>query len=170
MRKPLPPEKIAALPRVPSVGMSAVEFAARAPERARYVKSLGPKVRERLAQEIQRHIATNDWRGAGAQHLVALYCECHEQVYGVRATELDQGREFAFAANEATGLVSREFDDKIERAVEYVRWVWVRERSREAWRIREGKPGGRIGWKLMFSSRMVTDFRVELAREGKAVR
>lgn len=168
MRRPIPPEKAAALPPLPrDGGMSAVEFAARAPDRPKTIRPVGPALRDRLATEVQNRIRTGDWKGAGPQHLVALYRECHAQVYRVRPLELDDGREFAFASLEAGRMLGRDFGGSVERAIEFVRWTWTREREREEWRIREGKSGSSIGWRLQFSAKLVTQYRVDLAREGK---
>lgn len=108
------------------------------------------------------------WDVAEPRHLVALYAWCHEQVYGVAPAEL-VGYAWAGAVSAALALVRNEFRGDVPSAVDFLRWVWARERERESWRRRNRPDGGgsRIGWRLQFGRAMLTDYRIYLARKHK---
>ena len=132
------------------------------PKRAR-----GPSlVKARV--EVRAMLADGDFSNARPTHLVALYEWCHEQVYGVRPLEMEQGDNWKMAVFAAARLVKHEFRDDMAATVEFVRWTWRRERWREGKR-RETNQAigsvGRIGWRLQFVQRhLVTDYRIDLAR------
>lgn len=168
MRRPMSPEKLAALAPPKGGGMSAAEFAMRAPgQGARHLRSVGPKERARYLEEARSMLARRNFGCLTTNHLVALYRLCHLEVYGVDASELEDGRAWALAAIEAARLCGREFGGKPEAAVTFVRWVWRREAEREAWRRENGKSGGRIGWKFQFGPVLITDWKIDVARLEK---
>jgi len=121
------------------------------------------KVREHLREML----VSGDFATATASHLVALYEWCHEQVYGARPSELDAGDAWKLATFAAAKLTKDEFDGEFQRAIEFVRWTWQREKAREKAR-REGRNNsvGRVGWRLQFVTRhLVTDYRIDMARK-----
>lgn len=120
------------------------------------------KVREQLREML----VSNDFGAATASHLVALYEWCHEQVYGARPSEMDAGDAWKLATFSAARLVKDEFNGDFQRAIEFVRWTWQREKAREqARRTGRNSSVGRIGWRLQFVTRhLVTDYRIDMAR------
>lgn len=135
-------------------------------ERKKRVPDVARKTRERYAQEADRMRREADWGEAEHGHLVALYIACHEHCYGSRPTELDQGKEFAQARFAVGRLAKKEFEGNRQEVVSFVRWTWTREESREKWRRKEGRPGGRISWRVQFSSSLVSDYRIDKSRRN----
>lgn len=128
------------------------------------------------------------WAGAEPRHLVALYAYLHGQVYGVAPDELT-GDPLAWlgAVSAATKLLKDEFGDgvtiwaslsdeqrteMVRRAVEWVRWVWVREQRGCDRRAKVGETSEfRIGWRYMFCRRgLVVDYRRALAAAKERAR
>lgn len=106
------------------------------------------------------------WSGAEARHLVALYAYLHEQVYGVAADELVKAPlEWLGAVSAATKLLREEFGDQAPAAVEWVRWVWKREKAGCDRRAKVGETSDfRIGWRYMFCRRgLLVDYRRAVA-------
>ena len=111
-------------------------------------------------------------------HFVALYAWLHAEVYGAPPAEL-RSQAWWGAVSAATKLLRDEFSDEAHpegsplRMLDFIRWVWRRERGREqraAAREGEGHEARRIGWALQFVLRhLVTDYRVDMAREGRRV-
>lgn len=102
------------------------------------------------------------------RHLVALYARLHEQVYGSRPGELEEGKSFLAACSSASRLVRESFGGELRGAIEYLRWTWRRERFVEGKRRANGETGRRIGWRLQFASQsLLTDYRVDLARKSE---
>jgi hypothetical protein len=95
------------------------------------------------------------------RHFVALYARLHEKTYGVAPAELE-GTVFFGAVSAADRMLRVEFDGKAEAMIDFIRWVWVRERSREKGRrAREEATAFRIQWRLQFVRReLLVDFRV----------
>jgi hypothetical protein len=147
---------------------SVLDFARKAEQRIDRRRKRGFRVSQKtiaiVLEDSARRAQSGDWAGATGLHLVGLYAHLHAGVYGVHATELDaQG--WAFAAAAAKRMTDRQFGGEIERAVEFLRWVWRREEDREKWRRSNGREGGRIGWRLQFcASGLVDDYRVDQAR------
>lgn len=130
-------------------------------------RGASPAAIEKVVEEVDRMRKENDWSEARVAHLVALYAWCHEKVYGVAPAEL-AGLTWMAACSAASKLVRDEFKDSIEDAIEYVRWTWRREAGREKWRNENNAPGGRIGWRLQFQTRLLlTDYRIDMARAAK---
>lgn len=104
---------------------------------------------------------------ARAEHMVGLYALLHTRVYEVGPGELADAKVFLGARSAAGKMLRDEFGGRQLPMVEFIQWVWSRERQRE--RQRRGVDCQyRIGWRLQFQSRvLVTDYRVALAREGR---
>lgn len=110
---------------------------------------------------------TGDWDGADARVMLGLYAWCHRSVYGVPPVELEGQAEFRIASRAALRVLHDRFEDDAARCAIFIRWSWKREKERAEWAKREKKDRNRMGWRLQFSDRQVTDFRVaEQARRG----
>lgn len=120
----------------------------------------------RARAQMEAMAQSGDWGDASGTHLVALYAWLHAQVYGVENAELD-GKQWGLAALAAGRMVSNHFAGDWGAAVVFMRWAWKREQGRETWRRENGKPGGRIGWRLQFGGSLVTDYRVDAARRSR---
>jgi hypothetical protein len=134
-----------------------------------YRKQKGPTAAkvEKMIAEMNEMRTSNDWSEARPAHLVALYAWAHAQVYGVPASEL-VGLNWLAAASASAKLVRDEFGDDPSVAVEFMRWTWKREKSREQWRRDNGKDGGRLTWRAQFQQRYVlTDYRIDQARKAR---
>lgn len=127
-----------------------------------------PSYVRRIMADVKERIAEDQWADAKPRDLVGLYLVLHEWCYGVEAAEV-VGVSWNAAVSAAGKLVRDEFGDDPRRAVDFIRWVWKREKEREAWRRQNGQAGGRIGWRLQFCARtFVTDYRIHIhrSREG----
>jgi len=106
---------------------------------------------------------TNDWSECKARHLVAIYDLMHTKVYGVDAADLNSTARYSYTMM-ANAFVKREFNGDYIRAVKFLRWAWNREGRWEKWR-RENKTGGRrLTIYNLFSGRVLTEYRTDLAR------
>jgi hypothetical protein len=113
-------------------------------------------------QDIRDMIATKNFSGMGATHLVALYEQCHADVYGVTPAELVPDWKIVMQAIER--LVTNEFKGDYESVVDFIRWTWQREQWRQKNRP-ESAQVFRVGWRLQFVYLgMVTDYRTFLVR------
>lgn len=126
-------------------------------------KTISASVFNRARLEAKEMMRTREWKDATARHLVALYDLMHEKVYGVEALELGPSERHK-AALIAGNMIKRYFDGDVVACVEFLRWVWTREIAREKWRRDNRVSGQRIGIRLMFSGSLVTDYRVDMAR------
>lgn len=122
---------------------------------------------EEALVDARARATSGDWSGAGGASLVGLYAHCHEALYGVRPAELDDRGQFVGAARSAATIVREHFGGDCDAAAAFVRWTWIRERGREEWAAREGKDRGRMGFRLQFSARLVTDFKVDATRRRR---
>lgn len=129
----------------------------------RNTKSIATAQFDRARVEVEAMMKSGEWEGTSARHLVALYALMHERVYGVAAAELGPKERYTSCLRAGT-LVKREFGGDYVEAVEFMRWAWTREKSREKWRRENGKDGGRIGPGLMFGGALLTDYRLAMAR------
>lgn len=124
---------------------------------------------EKAREEAAAMMREGDWTGAKARHLVGLYANMHEHVYGVEPEELRTKKTMAAALSSAKRMIEKEFKGEIARAVSFIRWTWKRERDREKRRRVDGVNGRRIDWRLQFALRhLLTDYRVEALRAKKA--
>lgn len=120
---------------------------------------------EKARGQVREMCGSGDWSGAVGLHLVALYEFLHREVYGVEPLELD-ARAWFLAQGTAGRMVERYFGGDCGACVSFVRWAWRREQEREEWRRRNNRDGQRIGWRLMFSAALVSDYRVHGKRVG----
>lgn len=108
---------------------------------------------------------TGDWEGADGRVMLGLYAWCHRSVYGVAPVELESTAEFRVASRAALRVLHDRFDDDPAACAIFIRWSWKREKERAEWARANKRDRNRMGWRLQFSDRQVTDFRV--ARQSK---
>lgn len=108
-------------------------------------------------------VKANDWKDATAVHFVALYAYLHDQIYGFAPGELT-ARERMAAAGAASRMLSASFDGDPDDMVDFMRWTWRREASRERWRRENHRPGGKLTWRFQFSGRALDEYRADLMR------
>jgi len=125
---------------------------------------------KRVSEEIHKFIEVGDWKPASPYHLIALVAFCHESVYGIADSELQNPQRFGLAGHVCKTFVEREFNNDITQAVVFIKWSWDRERKRESWRVQNGKAGFRLGWRLQFSDSLLTDYRLDQRRRGSVLR
>lgn len=121
----------------------------------------------RAREQMNAMAASGEWGEASGTHLVALYEWLHEQVYGVATAELDP-KTWTLAAQAAGRMAEQQFDGDYGRAVVFMRWWAKREMEREKWRRENNRPGGRVGWRLMWHGTLVTDYKVDHARRSSS--
>ncbi len=123
-------------------------------------------LRKKHIVEVRERMKRKDWDGMTSGKLVALYWLCHEKVYGVVPVEIDKTTAWETVMKVAGGMVKRHFDDDMERAITFMRWVWTREQEREKWRRDNGRDGQRINWRNQFSQDfLITDWRAAAMRK-----
>jgi hypothetical protein len=127
---------------------------------------LSPTSIAKAKREMDAMADAGAWTSARGVHLVALYSWLHVAIYGVEPAELD-GREWALASVLAQRFCATNFEGDFGDCVEFMRWVWKREASREEYRRTQKQSGGRIGWRLQFGAALVTDWRVDRARVSR---
>ncbi len=121
--------------------------------------------RQRANEQADQMRESSDWSRATPKNIVALYCWCHEHVYGVRPGELNNAKSWLAACAMAKRLATNEFDGDLTKLVGFLRWTWAREKRTEKWRRSHLDGGGRrMRWRLQFSRDLVTDFRIFLRR------
>jgi len=99
--------------------------------------------------------------------LVALYCICYEDVYGIEPIEM-VGETWKRACFAAARLVKQEFQGCSGEAMEYLRWTWRREKHREQHRSDDARRW-RVTWRQQFVSKsLLSDYRTEMARANRA--
>lgn len=131
--------------------------------RKRLPPRVSPRVIEEVKAEVLDFVNRNDWSEAKLLHLIGLYVVAHEHVYKVPPLEMD-GATWFLARRAAEKLVEECFAGNIENAMKFVQWAWVREGEREEWRKSKGIPTTRLGWRLLFSKHLLTDYFVNLQR------
>lgn len=118
-------------------------------------------------EDAERRAATGDWEDATARSFVGLYALCHRLTYGVDALDLAEPGALQGATRAATRALHVHFGDDKSELVEFVKWVWEREKGREEWAAREGKNRGRLNARIQFSAALVTDYRVDMTRRKR---
>jgi hypothetical protein len=137
------------------------DFCGPAPKR----RSSPGSARKRHIAEVKERLPKKDWKGMTPEKLVALYWVCHEQVYGMPPVELDRPRMWTGAMSAAKRMVRDHFDDDMDKAMSFMKWVWNREQEIEEWRRRKNKVGRRIKWRTLFVyDELITDWRAAMMR------
>ena len=118
-------------------------------------------------ENAEKRAASGRWDDATAGAFVGLYAMCHRLTYGVDAADLAERGTFQAATRAATRALHDHFGDDKAELVEFVKWVWEREKGREEWAAREGKSRGRLNVRIQFSAGLVTDYRVDQSRHKR---
>lgn len=136
------------------------EFAARAPKKQKGLRSAGGSEIERTLRETTTMREANDWTVSRPRHFVALYFQLHRHVYGIEPGEL-RGKAWTAACLMAARTFTNDFTGDTARFVAFIVWAWKREKKAHAKGIEDRR---RMGWRLQFSSTLVTDYRLYLAQ------
>jgi hypothetical protein len=119
---------------------------------------------KRAIQDIERRVEEEDWEKMRPGMLVALFAWCHEKTYGVAPADL-KGQSWRNAQRCAGMMVKKDFGGDIDKALEFLRWTWQRERRIEQWRRDNNQHGKVIGWYDQFQrGELLTKYRVDVAR------
>lgn len=133
---------------------------------AKKKRSMPASTVARATAEMREMIEKQDWATAKPVHFLALYSYLHTEVYGVEpvigASERSQATLAAWRA------LTNEFAGDRDAMADFMRACWRKERAREAAR-RSGRIQSdfRIGWRFQFGGKMITDYRIDRAREMK---
>ncbi len=114
--------------------------------------------------EAEARARTGNWQDARPTAFVGLYALCHRMLFKVLPGELESKIEFKGALRMA-GQVHARFEYNGENVASFIRWTWEREQRREKWAANKGETRDfRVGYRLQFSPRMITDWQVERSR------
>ncbi len=118
---------------------------------------------DKAMREAEEMAKSGDWSECAARHLIALYAILHKRIYGIDVEMTSEERYQATLIGGA--FVKHHFGGEYEEGAEYMRWLWQREAATEKWRRENRKPDGRrLGYKLVFSTSLLTDYRLAMAR------
>lgn len=146
----------------PARGVTSLdEWASKAPKRKKGLRSAPRSDVASSIAEADQMRGANDFTAARPRHFVGLYSLFHNHVYGVVPGELT-GKAWTAACLMAARILDREFAGDLNRFVSFIAWTWRREKRAHA---RATGDRRRMGWRLQFSPSLVTDYRVELARD-----
>ena len=122
---------------------------------------------QKVRAELEEMLLARDFASLRPLHFVSLWARCHESAYGAAPVEL-AGDVWLAAASAAAKLQRDEFGDDPAAMVEFLRWVWSREKFREKKARHDGDDRvSRIGWRLLFAQRyLLTDYRIHLSRRA----
>jgi hypothetical protein len=126
------------------------------------VKTTASSSFDRTIVETRTMVEGGDWEGCAARHIVALFVLMHEKTYGVVPTM--SGKERYSNTGIAGGFVRRVFAGDMDKALDYLRWLWTREIANEKWRRENSREGRRLSFGAMVSGALVDDYRVAMAR------
>lgn len=119
---------------------------------------------QRAMQEAQRRTGEGDWSDLRPQTFVQLWAWCHQQVYGVLPSI--SAAEWEIACKRVGQFVKLELDGRAEVMLDYMRWLWAREKDAEEWRRRNKRDGGVLGWQRVCSTKLLTEYRISLSRRA----
>lgn len=122
---------------------------------------------ELALRDAERRAESGEWEDATGRSLVGLYAMCHRMIYGVVPAELEDKVTMRIASKMARAQLHKHFDDDVDQAVEFIKWAWEREKSRENHAMATGRDRSRMGYRWQFSDSIVTDYRVELERRTR---
>jgi hypothetical protein len=106
---------------------------------------------------------TGDWSAATGADFVAAYHVLHCKVYGLPSDMNSRDRKKAQFV--AARMIKENFDGDPGEMAAFLRWTWHREADRERWRRENHREGSRITWYAQFSSRLLTDYKVNNVRK-----
>lgn len=130
--------------------------------------SVDKKRRDKYMAEMNAMREEGEWENFRAGHLVALFAACHQHLYGVMPSEAESSKDFALAMFAANRMLKADFQGDSTKMVEFIRWSWNRESGREKWRRNNSNGGGRLGWRMQFSSSLMSDYKVDAVRKGSS--
>lgn len=115
-----------------------------------------------LMAAIDERVEHDEWPAEdGPEMLVALFCWAHNEIYGVSCTA-EVARVFRGVRSAAEKLIRVEFGGDSQKAVEYMRWVWKREREREHWRRQNTGYGKVLTWRhVLMYGELVKEMRLD---------
>lgn len=122
---------------------------------------------EGLLEDAEKRAASGDWESASGRSFVGLYALCHRLTYGVDAVELEDRQTLQNATRAAAKALHVHFADDKSELVEFVKWVWEREKGRDQWAAQNGRARNRLGIRLQFAPALVTDYRVDQQRRAQ---
>lgn len=126
-------------------------------------RSIAAAVYSRTEFETQAMIDERNFDGCQIRHLVALYAIMHKKCYGVEVVMSSTER---YTATARMGRFARTmFGGDLDKVIDYLRWLWTREMSREKWRRENNHGGGTISFFATISGALVTQYRVFLSRQ-----
>lgn len=133
-------------------------------KRPRRLGSISDKAFDKLRDEAVACMKSGEWGDACSRTMVALFAILHERVYGVACADLSPSTRLV-ASFSAGRMLDREFSGDVAAMAMFLRWTWMREKEREVWRRSNGREGGTVSWRLQFNGRLLTDYRIALARQ-----
>jgi hypothetical protein len=139
------------------------------PKPPKKTRTISDSVFAKVRRDVEAMIVSGDWSEATPRDFVALYAMLHNRVYGVEPEDLTSTTRL-HAAAAARRLLDRSFGGDPGEFASFIRWVWIREESREKWRVQNNISGGRVSWYKQFNGALVTDWRVERRAPGSQTR
>ena len=153
-------------PELPTQQQEAVAAWAKQLPRKQRPPTNGGLQRKKVVDELSAMLESDEWGQARPVHLVELYCLLHENVYGVEALDLRGQLNRQACARMVLTMLRRDFDDEVPALVDYMRWSWQREESREEWRRRNNTGRRRLTWRIQFGGELLTEFLMQRVRHG----
>jgi hypothetical protein len=131
-----------------------------------------PKIRmmsrERAKLELYAILKEEKFEELRNVHIIELHAQCYERVYKERLAEFD-GREGTKTRRQAViicdRVVKRHLNGDLSQAAELVRWAWSRQKGVEDWAEREHRDINTLSWRKIFSTQMVTEFKIRGRRK-----
>lgn len=117
----------------------------------------------KAAEALDAIIEKDAWGSAKPIHFLVLYARMHLRVY--RVEPVWTGEDRRKAAMMIGWTIKQYFRKDPSSFAEYLRWVWRREMQNEKWRRENNRTNGRtMGWRLMCSGGVVTEYRIAMER------
>jgi hypothetical protein len=133
--------------------------------RGKKTKTIGDTAFMRTLEQVADMLKSGKWKEAEGKHFVALYADLYFRVYGVMPGDLGP-KERVYATKTAGLLLQRSFGGDPEAMAKFLAWTWTREKEREQWRRENSRDGGIIDWRLQFSGKLVSSYRIAEARKA----
>lgn len=112
---------------------------------------------DQYLEDAKQRAQSGEWSGANGTTWIGLYVLCFQMVYGQRPIDLDKPM-MAFLSRAGTGALRSHFKDNTGELVEYVKWVWDREKRRGEWAKKNGIEHRIFGARLQFAPVMIQDY------------
>lgn len=149
---------------MPTGGQTIDEFIASTSKPRRRASSA--RAMELAMEQTQALFDGRDFARFRGVNFVGLYAIFHRETYGIAPLELAEGDAWFGASSAAQKMLETDFKGAPLVMVEFMRWVWARERKSVKRKRAEGEAVTfRIGWRFQFATRkLLTDFRVAHSR------